>query len=235
MDRPLICSDWEVQGLLAGRIKRLWRPVQHCKEFPRSDQWPVWYPAKDGAPVFLDRDAKGADKLALRYAKGKPSPFGVAGDVAWIRETFRPVASGSAPGLVRYGVAYRVDQHTRWNESPTRISFAGAQPPPGRPLQFREPKPWSPPQRMHRRYSRLSVLIEGIRLLRVQSATEEDARLSGLDEYTLRAADESPNADIPRRALAKLWDTRIARRPEHAWERNPWAWCANVKEVQRGE
>jgi len=225
VDRPLICPDWEVQGLLAGRIKLLWRPVQHCKEFPDSNQWPVWYPAKDGAPVFLDRDGKGADKLALRYAHGKRSPFGVAGDTAWIRETWRVCAierTRCADGE-RYmaGVQFKSGGAMFVTISPDQKAQSVVVRP-GRDK-------WRSSSHMPRWASRLSVLVESVRPLRVQSATEEDARLSGLDQYTLRAADESPDADIPRRGLAKLWDARIARRPEHAWERNPWAWCANVK------
>lgn len=75
-ERPLICSAWEVQAILAGRKTQLMRPM---KPQPKEGERLIWCP---------DVESELALELPSGRMKEVRSPLGVPGDRVWIKETW---------------------------------------------------------------------------------------------------------------------------------------------------
>jgi len=91
-------------------------------------------------------------------------PFGGAGDFLYVREAFKHVVSGALSetgagatfGQLRYGIAYRADGATVWDQHTTRVTqIAGT---PTGPLHFStKPNPWRRAINMARRFPESSL------------------------------------------------------------------------------
>lgn len=162
-----------------------------------------------------------------------------------MREAFKSVVSGEVKdgyGELRYGVAYKADSATRWNERPTIIHDLTGQPPTG-PMQFKE-LPWKPSIHMPKRFSRITLEVVSVRVERVQEISEADCMAEGVREYEYEPTGDHPrmigyvtDADgpdeygtaahhTPQEAFAKLWDSVNG---PGAWDRNDWVWCVEFR------
>lgn len=216
-ERPILFSGKMIQAILAGHKTQTRRIVKHCREFPRSEQWPFCYPAKDGMPVFLLGDNP---ELAARYKHGKRCPYGATGDRLWVRETWAPHAdeeetfrnyarsmSGRGgpdePGIVRPQIFYRADG--------------------GDPFVTR----WRPSIHMPRWASRITLEVTGIRIERLREIREKDAIAEGFGEE--RGVVGQQVRPGPRDRFADLWDKINGKRA--TWESNPWVWVVSFRRV----
>jgi hypothetical protein len=167
-----------------------------------------------------------------RYAWRGPKPTiwqsVQPGDQLWVREAFKQIASGEVKngyGEVRYGVGYRADGATVWNSFATKIWDLTGQPPSG-PMQFAD-VPWKPGIHMPRRLSRLTLLVEAVRVERLQDISEEDAKAEGIalfdDGWHWERNPDPPWARLigrtPQLAFAGLWDEVHG---DGAWSANSW-------------
>lgn len=94
---------------------------------------------------------------------------------------------------------------------------------------------WSPSLFMPRWASRITLEVTGVRIERLQSITEEDARAEGIKEYSNRTfgLDEpaccmGTNARI---AFMRLWDSLNAKRG-YGWKVNPWVWVVQFRKME---
>ena len=110
-ERPIIFNGAMVRAILAGQKTQTRRAIKP-QPFEASflDSPGQYRPS-------LDKDGR----LRLATPTGLhllTCPFGQPGDRLWVRERFKPVASGqvkSGYGEIRYGYAYEADSSTRWN------------------------------------------------------------------------------------------------------------------------
>lgn len=110
--------------------------------------------------------------------------------------------------------------------------------------QWREGLPWRPSIHMPRWASRITLLVTGVRVERVQEITYEDACKEGIEEVTsigpCRAMgwkdySGGPGFFDPDRSFQSLWSTIHAADGPHGWAANPWVWVVEFeKEAQRG-
>jgi hypothetical protein len=153
-------------------------------------------------------------------------PFGQPGDRLWVRERFKPVASGQVKngyGEVRYGYAYEADSTTRWNKRTTIIHDLTGQPGKG-PMQFQQ-TPWRSSICMPHRACRLVLEITAVRVERLHAITADDAEAEGID--FLRHAPEADETLTPQQLFHCLWDGTGGD-----WDSNPWVWVIEFKRVE---
>jgi hypothetical protein len=146
-------------------------------------------------------------------------PYGQPGDLLWVRESFKKIASGhirNGMGEARYGVGYRVDGETQWQHHVTRIWDLSGQPDRG-PMQFKE-QPWKPSIHMPRWASRLTLEITGVRVERLRDISEADA--------VSEATQPKNTGGDPRAWFASTWEKIHSLK---SWLDNPWVWVIEFK------
>ncbi len=215
-ERPILFSAPMVRAILAGTKTQTRRVVK-----PRKD--------RDMGCTLAPHEIAG-EVNAGRY---RNCPYGQPGDRLWVREGFKPVASGAVKdgyGEVRYGFAYKADNATIWAERPTTIHDLTGQPPTG-PMQFKE-RAWKPSIHMPKRASRIMLDVTGVRVERLHALSDADALAEGIDTESevydegesLQAAG-SP-ASPERYTFATLWRSING---DSSWEANPWVWVVEFR------
>lgn len=156
-------------------------------------------------------DEEGEVQFRVPYAPG---------DRLWVREAWSHTGDGvfeirQARMLGRGGVIYRADDNPKWPHA----------------------KFW-PSIHMPREFSRLTLIVDDVKVERLQDISEADARAEGLDHKhdwlpCWRGAEGLPwRAEFPVDAYLDLWDS-LHTKPGERWEDNPWI-VAVTFDVQRG-
>lgn len=218
-----------VRAILAGQKTQTRRPVTRLQGFGQVTEFQR---AGTQGYDWAFRDRRGrwneVDDSRLRQ---QFSPFGVAGDRLWVRETFKDVASGSIKdgrGEIRHGTAYKADGATLWKPIPTLVhDLRGFD---TKPMQFVQ-RPWRPSIHMPRRASRILLDIVNVRLQRLQDISQDDAEAEGIDDPTCAALSTSSPwrdqlAPAAVHAFAALWDSVNGA---GAWLANPWVWVITFR------
>jgi hypothetical protein len=131
-------------------------------------------------------------------------PYGEAGNLLWVRETW----ADSGPSDNRH-IVYRADY---LSNQPDLVPFGGN---------------WRPSIFMPRWASRLTLEHVSLRVERVASISEEDAKAEGIKPLN--------EFDTYRGAFQSGWDSINAKR-SYSWEKNPWVWVVefrNYREERR--
>lgn len=126
--------------------------------------------------------------------------YGVPGDRLWVKETHIPKASGTI---------YRADFD--------QIEAAGLSGMYGG---------WKPSIFCKRSDSRITLEIVSVRIERLQSISESDAKAEGVEQSKLvEMKDGSPCYSLPYQIL---WS---AINGEGSWDANPWVWVIEFKKL----
>jgi hypothetical protein len=132
-------------------------------------------------------------------------PYGVPGDHLWVREMWRPAPDGR-------GYLYAADLADDQRASR---------------------RPWRPSLLMPRVASRLTLLVEAVRMERLQAMTEADAAAEGIpfDGNRHRGAPDPLTGEAPGfhsavEAYAHWWDALCG---EDSWRRNEWVWVIQFR------
>lgn len=146
-------------------------------------------------------------------------PYGAPGDRLWVRECFALSQRDPEDSEVSM-------RDPQWWDPPVyRADYAG-----GEWSRFEDdrhvpiPPPWRPSIHMPRWASRLSLEITSVRVERVQSISEEDARAEGVDALAGRAG-----VSDARGAFCALWDSINVESPGCSWAANPWVWVVGFR------
>ncbi|CAM6940226.1 hypothetical protein AM423_003045 [Klebsiella pneumoniae] len=132
-------------------------------------------------------------------------PYGVPGDRIWVRETWAE-AGASAPDLKLYRANY-----------PEHVPSIYENVPPAEEIR------WTPSIHMPRTASRILLEITDVRVERLRSMSQDDARAEGVI-----AASGPMEAGL---AFRELWDSIYG---EESWKANPWVWVIEFKRVEGG-
>ncbi len=139
-------------------------------------------------------------------------PFGQPGDRIWVREAFRVM--GCATDVAR--LMYKASERNSFTESTRTVPVASCTKQPS--------QKWAPSIHMPRWASRILLEITDVRVERLNSISEGDARSEGI----------TPAAG----GVEKGWEHRFNFRElwmsiygEDSWQANPWVWVIEFKLV----
>ncbi|WP_312062312.1 hypothetical protein [Pantoea septica] len=203
-ERPILLNGYMVRAVLNGsktQTRRIMTP-QPADDIHRH--------------VFPNRDVQGWFS-SLKHKHGPTTahicPFGAVGDRLWVRETFSVVPRTA------YAASEGVQQVIRPDDNHDAAIFrAGWEHSTG---GIR----WRPSIHMLRWASRITLEITGVRVERLASVSNEDARAEG---YLADRAADGGNSD-PWLWFRDLWDGIY---PEQSFKVNPWVWVIEFKRVE---
>lgn len=140
------------------------------------------------------------------HGKELRCPYGQPGDRLWVREAW-----------ARAYVAQAGQEWFVYRESDNRTDYGG---------------PWKPSIHMPRAACRLVLEITDVRVERLQSISEADARAEGVEsEFAgadFAAAHGSLCGSQHRYGFASLWESINGA---GSWTTNPWVWAVTFKVV----
>lgn len=200
-ERPILFSDAMVRAILAGtktQTRRVVKPNPRDGAFYMLDGWP-------------HRSRDGESNRMCGHEEPYACPYGAQGDRLWVREA--------------WGVRASFD-FTDWRRDTMR---GCTEAPPGTEVDFRadyghqqEACFWRPSIHMPRWVSRLTLEVTSVRVERVQSISEDDARAEGVTPAAV--------GDVTCwRAFRVLWDSINGEREGCSWTANPWVWVVGFR------
>ncbi|MBC4288214.1 ASCH domain-containing protein [Klebsiella quasipneumoniae] len=202
-ERGMIFNSEMVRAILDGRktqTRRIMKPQpEPC---PRGGHW---WPSNVFKTMLHVEDEMQNGKGGWGGLVGDACPFGDVGDRIWVRETWAD-AGASAPDLKLYRANY-----------PEHVPSIYENVPPAKEIR------WTPSIHMPRTASRILLEITDVRVERLRSMSQDDARAEGVI-----AASGPMEAGL---AFRELWDSIYG---EESWKANPWVWVIEFKRVEGG-
>lgn len=181
-----------VRALLDGRKTQTRRPIKW-----KQTRFTEVGEREDGSKWPWSEDAEHACDF------WHPCPFGAVGDRIWVRETWADTGA-SAPDLKLYRANY-----------PEHVPSIYENVPPAKEIR------WTPSIHMPRTASRILLEITDVRVERLRSMSQDDARAEGVI-----AASGPMEAGL---AFRELWDSIYG---EESWKANPWVWVIKFKRIE---
>ena len=190
-----------VRALLDGRKTQTRRPIKW-----KQTRFTEIGEREDGSKWPWSEDAEHACDF------WHPCPFGAVGDRIWVREAFRVHSRATDVATL----VYKASERNSWTEQTHRVPVAVCNTP-------ATPEKWTPSLHMPRWASRILLEITGVRVERLRSMSQDDARAEGVI-----AASGPMEAGL---AFRELWDSIYG---EESWKANPWVWVIEFKRVEGG-
>ncbi|HFT3212736.1 TPA: hypothetical protein ACHV3X_000636 [Klebsiella variicola] len=200
-ERGMIFNAEMVRALLDGRKTQTRRPIKW-----KQTRFTEIGEREDGSKWPWSEDAEHACDF------WHPCPFGAVGDRIWVREAFRVHSRATDVATL----AYKASERNSWTEQTRRVPVAVCNKP-------ATPEKWTPSLHMPRWASRILLEITGVRVERLRSMSQDDARAEGVI-----AASGPMEAGL---AFRELWDSIYG---EESWKANPWVWVIEFKRVEGG-
>lgn len=190
-----------VRALLDGRKTQTRRPIKW-----KQTRFTEIGEREDGSKWPWSEDAEHACDF------WHPCPFGAVGDRIWVREAFRVHSRATDVATL----VYKASERNSWTEQTRRVPVAVCN-------KLATPEKWTPSLHMPRWASRILLEITGVRVERLRSMSQDDARAEGVI-----AASGPMEAGL---AFRELWDSIYG---EESWKANPWVWVIEFKRVEGG-
>lgn len=164
--------------------------------------------------AFADLDDK---HILLRSHYGQP------GDLLWVREKFTPLPWDMVNSLSGLHFSYFAGLDADSLETAKEYGFK-----------------WKPSIHMPKAASRIWLMIEDVRVERVQEISEEDARAEGIEP---KLKTSNPNFSryknyqdinglsvLPKESFQSLW---VSINGEASWHSNPWVWVVKFRVLSK--
>ncbi|MGE2951341.1 hypothetical protein ACQH8B_01890 [Klebsiella pneumoniae] len=200
-EHGMIFNGEMVRAILDGRKTQTRRPIKW-----KQTRFTEIGEREDGSKWPWSEDAEHACDF------WHPCPFGAVGDRIWVREAFRVHSRATDVATL----VYKASERNSWTEQTRRVPVAVCNKP-------ATPEKWTPSLHMPRWASRILLEITGVRVERLRSMSQDDARAEGVI-----AASGPMEAGL---AFRELWDSIYG---EESWKANPWVWVIEFKRVEGG-
>ena len=227
-ERGMIFNAEMVRAILDGRKTQTRRPIKW-----KQTRFTEIGEREDGSKWPWSEDAEHACDF------WHPCPFGAVGDRIWVRETWATLGNEDGCCIDWEGNLCKGDER-----SAARIYRASCEQRPGDYGLWSIPddaywKPhtkehkfegaWRPSIHMPRWASRILLEITGVRVERLNSISDADAKAEGccygrgggIPDFAVNPADHFPT----------LWASIYG---EESWKANPWVWVIEFKRVEGG-
>lgn len=205
-DRPILFSGPMVRALLEGRktqTRRVFDLDGPGRIGPRGNDLPVSCLHVQGESVPRVTVGKVVTLIKLKAA---------VGDRLWVREAWR--CNGWATDVAT--IFYRASEGDSYTAMCEQYPVDGK-------TYLRPTASWRPSIHMPRWISRLTLVVDGVKVERLQDISEADAIAEGAEQYSSSMKLSRPfNPDwkgIYREGYAELWN---AINGPGSWEANPW-------------
>lgn len=211
-ERGMIFNGEMVRALLDGRKTQTRRPIKW-----KQTRFTEIGEREDGSKWPWSEDAEHACDF------WHPCPFGAVGDRIWVRETFCPVDDTQYGGekWVDYRATpkFEASHPAGWDCAPNDA----------------EALKWHPSIHMPRWASRILLEITNVRVERLNTISEEDARAEGIidggclncgEPEPCGCANPEPDATD---AFAYLWQSIYG---QESWNANPWVWVIEFERLE---
>lgn len=154
--------------------------------------------------------------------------YGVPGDRLWVRETWCDLTETHGTPWEKFNPATKCYERGRHRFVWYRAD--GEQPGLGDCVSVAEP--WRPSIHMPRWASRITLEVIGVRVARLQSITEEDAKAEGVEprysgDYRLNG--QHITGAPYRHSFFVLWDKINGDRA--TWASSPWVWVVSFRKI----
>lgn len=207
VERPILFKGRLVRAILAGAKTQTRRAVNLAVFGPAGiDGWDWGHRTRSGDWRVYTTEQLLASKC----------PYGAPGDRLWVRETHAQFAVGNRTGDAPLCVAYRA---TCDDDGGFDYVHNGDE-----VMRLKVTK-WTPAIHMPRWASRIDLAVAAIRVERLQSITEEDARAEGCSPV------ESQDG-IERSATEVFADNWREINGAASWDANPWVWVVSFRRVR---
>lgn len=212
-ERGMIFNAEMVRAILDGR-KTQTRRVMNVQ--PESNQFGLLHITSSTKRSDIGKYHWAESNATGNHVRSKlfSCPFGAVGDRIWIRESFFPAPlemQYTPPRKTMWNIAYR-----------DGVQMEKLAPAEYNPLIYNYER-WTPSIHMPRWASRILLEITNVRIERLRSMSQDDARAEGVI-----AASGPMEAGL---AFRELWDSIYG---EESWKANPWVWVIEFKRVEGG-
>ena len=221
-ERPIIFSTPMVQAMIEGR-KTMTRRV--VKPQPDEDTDIVYMPNEPLPYIGEWKPYKWTTSEGESIEKH--CPYGEIGDWLWVRETFMPAVIGlDDGGLDNYSYLYKADGDN--------LNHAI--------IEQMEDQRWKPSIHMPRIASRIDLVINNVRVERLQMISKSDAINEGIavatdpNEPSVPLYYFYPCKDLrddtwvtdPITSFYSLWRSING---QESWDKNPWVWVIDYRRI----
>lgn len=204
------------------------------------------HPHDDGTKWIIERGLHtpvgSVGHLSVREKMGLRCPMGQPGDRIYVRETWadliavspssdEPMAIGPGERLIETPTSWTDDKgRTRWNydgqviayRANSNVEFCDGDVFSGEFADKSDMPRWRPSIHMPKEFARIWLEITGVRVERLLSITEADAKAEGA------VLKNSPAAHLTSycRGFQELWESTGGD-----WPANPWVWVIDFKTI----
>jgi hypothetical protein len=221
-ERPIIFNADMVRAVLDGR-KTQTRRIMKNQPVPHETREGDFYFRcnKTRSMIYVSDFTPGNGPLpdAHEYFS-MCCPFGAVGDRLWVREAFRVM--GRATDVAR--LMYKASERNSFTESTRTVPIDQC--------NKQSSYNWTPSIHMPRWASRITLEITGVRVERLNSISEADAKAEGLKASKpwsgLDGCIGSGGTPAAER-FESLWQSIYG---EESWQANPWVWVIEFKRVE---
>lgn len=146
------------------------------------------------------------------------SPYGKPGDLLWVRETWLKL---DRDHVITSEYAYKANGDSDTED--LRKDYIKS----GRKYN------WKPSIHMPKAASRLWLMVEEIRVERLQDITEEDAMAEGIEKVNIHGQDSWKRYDgyalVTSSPIVSYWSLWASINGEESWNSNPWVWVIKYR------
>lgn len=222
-DRPILFSAPMVKALLAGRKVQTRRLIKIEPNGKIIDFVKVATDTKTGRYVYEMKDAVGnhvSIKAGRHFVEYQYMPPFAVGDRLWVKEAWRTQEAFDANSPSEICAEFE----SEWGAPSMPTFYEADKQCDGHSIElWQQSRPGRLRASMHmpRVASRLTLVVESVKIERLQDISEEDACAEGLGYMWTEENEEDLDRPVvsARQGFAHIWDSING---EGSWEQNPW-------------